>query len=50
MLLEVYGIRPLKIGYDRYSAQYLINDMKNYGFHMDDVHQGEELNASYPGV
>ena len=43
MLLEVYGIRPLKIGYDRYSAQYLVNDMKNYGFHMDDVHQGENL-------
>ncbi len=43
MLLEVYGIRPLKIGYDRYSAQYLVNDMKNYGFHMDDVWQGENL-------
>lgn len=43
MLMEVYGIRPLKIGYDRYSAQYLVNDMKNYGFHMDDVHQGENL-------
>lgn len=43
MLLEVYGIRPLKIGYDRYSAQYLINDMKNFGFHMDDVFQGENL-------
>ena len=25
MLLEDYGIRPLKIGYDRYSAQYLIH-------------------------
>ncbi len=43
MLLEVYGIRPLKIGYDRYSAQYLVSDMKNYGFHMDDVWQGENL-------
>ncbi len=43
MLLEVYGIRPLKIGYDRYSAQYLITDMENYGFHMDDVFQGENL-------
>ena len=43
MLLETYGIRPLQIGYDRYSAQYLINDMKNYGFHMDDVSQGENL-------
>lgn len=43
MLLEDYGIRPLKIGYDRYSAQYLITDMANYGFHMDDVCQGENL-------
>lgn len=43
MLLQVYGIRPLKIGYDRYSAQYLITDMDNYGFHMDDVFQGENL-------
>lgn len=43
MLLEVYGIRPLKIGYDRYSAQYLITDMANYGFHMDDVYQAKTL-------
>lgn len=43
MLLEEYGIRPLKIGYDRYSAQYLITDMSGYGFHMDDVWQGENL-------
>lgn len=42
-LLENYGIRVLKIGYDRYSAQYLIDDLKNYGFHTDDVHQGENL-------
>lgn len=45
MLLDKYGIRPLKIGYDRYSAQYLVTDMANYGFHMDDVHQGENLTA-----
>lgn len=43
MLVEQYGIRPLKIGYDRYSAQYLVDDMKSYGFHMDDVFQGENL-------
>lgn len=42
-LLENYGIRVLKIGYDRYSAQYLIDDLKNYGFHTDDVYQGENL-------
>lgn len=43
MLLEEYGIRPLEIGYDRYSAQYLIDDLKGYGFHTDDVFQGENL-------
>lgn len=43
MLVDEYGIRPLKIGYDRYSAQYLVSDMENYGFHMDDVFQGENL-------
>lgn len=43
MLVEEYGIRPLKVGYDRYSAAYLVDDMKKYGFHMDDVHQGENL-------
>lgn len=43
MLVESYGIRPLKIGYDRYSAQYLIDDLKAYGFHTDDVFQGENL-------
>ena len=42
-LINEYGIRALKIGYDRYSAQYLIDDLKNYGFHTDDVHQGENL-------
>ena len=42
-LVERYEIFPLKIGYDRYSAQYLIQDMSNYGFHVDDVYQGEQL-------
>lgn len=45
VLVEKYEIRPLKIGYDRYSAQYLIDDLKSYGFHTDDVHQGENLTA-----
>lgn len=43
MLLEKYGIRTLKIGYDRYSAQYLISELSGYGFHVDDVFQGENL-------
>ena len=42
-LVEKYRILPLKCGYDRYSAQYLVQDLKNYGVHMDDVFQGENL-------
>lgn len=42
-LVKVYKIRPLKVGYDRYSAQYLVQDMKESGFHMDDVYQGTNL-------
>lgn len=42
-LIEQYEIYPLKIGYDRYTAQYLVQDMKQYGFHMDDVWQGYNL-------
>lgn len=43
MLVEDYQIYPLKVGYDRYTAQYLVQDMKTYGFHMDDVFQGYNL-------
>ena len=42
-LIEKYKIYVLMVGYDRYSSQYLINDMKEYGFHCDDVFQGENL-------
>lgn len=42
-LVEQYEIYPLQVGYDRYCAQYLVQDMKQYGFHMDDVYQGENL-------
>jgi len=42
-LIETYQIYPLKVGYDRYSAQYLVQDMSNYGFNMDDVFQGYNL-------
>ena len=47
MLVEQYQIYPLQVGYDRYSAQYLVQDMERYGFHMDDVYQGENL---YPVI
>lgn len=42
-LVETYHIYPLVIGYDRYSAQYLVQDMRAYGFNMDDVYQGDNL-------
>lgn len=42
-LVEKYEILPLVVGYDRYSAQYLVQDMKQYGFNMDDVFQGFNL-------
>lgn len=43
MLVEEYEILPLQVGYDRYTAQYLVQQMNAYGFHMDDVFQGENL-------
>ena len=42
-LVEKYEILPLQVGYDRYCAQYLVQDMSAYGFHMDDVYQGTNL-------
>ena len=42
-MIEQYEILPLKVGYDRYSADYLTQDLKAYGFQCDDVFQGENL-------
>lgn len=42
-LVEQYQLLPLAVGFDRYSASYLVQDMRDYGFHMDDVYQGENL-------
>lgn len=42
-LVEEYEIYPLQVGYDRYSAQYLVKDLENYGFHTDSVYQGDNL-------
>lgn len=42
-LVEQYEIYPLKVGYDKYSAQYLVQQMESYGFHCDDVYQGFNL-------
>lgn len=42
-MMNEHQLYILKIGYDRYSAQYLVNDLKEYGFHCDDVYQGDNL-------
>lgn len=42
-MVEVHHIYPLMSGYDRYSAQYLVQDMEAYGFRTDSVYQGENL-------
>ncbi|MBM6870800.1 terminase large subunit [Pseudoflavonifractor phocaeensis] len=42
-LVRDYEILPLQVGYDRYSAQYLVQEMEACGFHMDDVFQGFNL-------
>ena len=42
-LVTEYEILPLKVGYDRYSAQYLIQDLSSNGFQCDDVYQGDNL-------
>lgn len=42
-LIKNYQILPLRIGYDRYSAQYLIQDLKTAGLYCDDVWFGENL-------
>lgn len=41
--LKTFRIKPLWVGYDRYSAQYLIQDLNEAGFHTDDVFQGTNL-------
>jgi len=42
-LISKHELYPLKVGYDRYSAQYLVQDMRSAGFQMDDVYQGDNL-------
>ena len=42
-LVQRYQIYPLMIGYDRYCAQYLIQDLKAFGNQVDDVFQGFNL-------
>jgi phage terminase large subunit-like protein len=42
-LVEDLEILPQVVGYDRYTAQYLIQDLNAYGFKTDDVYQGTNL-------
>lgn len=42
-LVSELELLPLSVGYDRYSAQYLIQDLKTFGFQCDDVYQGDNL-------
>lgn len=44
-LVERYKIYPLQVGYDRYMAKPIIQQMENYGFHCDDVFQGYNLSS-----
>lgn len=43
MIHNKHKIYLLKIGYDRQMARYLVDDLAGYGFHMDDVFQGDNL-------
>ena len=42
-LVSKYELYPLKTGYDRYSAQYLVKSLESAGYQMDDVYQGDNL-------
>ena len=42
-LIRVHELYPLKVGYDRYSSQYLVRDLEAAGFQCDDVFQGDNL-------
>ena len=43
MLRREYKIYACRIGYDRYSSQYLVDEMNNKGYRTDDVTQGWNL-------
>ena len=42
-MVRTHKVYPLMVGYDRYSAQYLIKELEDYGFKTDDVYQGDNL-------
>ena len=43
MMRRQYKILPLQIGYDRYTAQYLVQDLEKASYHVDSVFQGYNL-------
>ena len=43
MLEKKYEILPLKVGFDRYSASYWVQEMEGLGFSMESVSQGSNL-------
>ena len=43
MVRKEYKILPLQVGYDRYSAQYLIQDLEKMSYHCESVFQGYNL-------
>ena len=45
MLVEELQILPLVVGYDRWSSQYLTQELQNYGFVCDPVYFGENLSG-----
>lgn len=42
-LVKVYKIRPLKVGYDRWMASNLVEELAQSGFNVDSVKQGPNL-------
>ena len=42
-LVRDHEVYPLVVGYDRYSSQYLVQDLEASGFQCDDVYQGDNL-------
>lgn len=42
-MIRDFELYPIKIGYDRYSSQYLIRDLEAAGYQTDDVYQGDNL-------
>ena len=44
-LIEKFRIYPLMVGYDRWSAQPLVQGLQSYGFHTDSVSQGFNLSG-----